>query len=88
MDIVITRDNFQTLANIIIVDLIHPYLVQCASMTTHAVTIVVHDKAQFHIEQALRDDFIPLAIETYSCLYPCFNSFLISCAHACIARHQ
>jgi len=35
-----------------------------------------------------KDDFIPLAIETYGCFHLCFESFLTSCVHACIACHQ
>ncbi len=38
--------------------------------------------------ECLGDDFTPIAIETYSCLHPCFDSFFISYVHACIACHQ
>ncbi len=89
MDIVITRDNFRTLANVVITNPTHINLVQCASMTiVDAVIVIAQDKARSYIERAPRDDFIPLAIETYRCFHPCFNSFLTSCVHACIARHQ
>jgi hypothetical protein len=51
VDIVITRDSFQTLAVVVIADLTCPNLVQCAStMTTHASTTVAQDKAQSYIE--------------------------------------
>jgi hypothetical protein len=88
MDIIMTKDNFRTLVNVVIVDSICPKLVQCTSTTSHVVTIVAQDKAWSYIEQVLGDDFIPLAIKTYSCLCPCFDSFLISCVHVCIVCHQ
>jgi hypothetical protein len=45
-DIVITRDIFQTLVDIVIVNLIHTNLVQHAStMTTHPTTIIAQNKA-------------------------------------------
>jgi len=47
----------------------------------------VQNKTQSYVEQTLGNDFIPLAIETYSYLHPCFDSFLISCVHAYIVRH-
>jgi hypothetical protein len=34
------------------------------------------------------NDFIPLAIETYSCFHPRFDSILSSCVHATITCHQ
>jgi hypothetical protein len=42
----------------------------------HDVTIIAQDKARSHIEQMPRNDFIPLAIKTYDCLHPPFDSFL------------
>jgi len=46
MNIVITRDDFQTLVDVVIVDLTCTNLVQCAStMIVHVTTIVVQDKA-------------------------------------------
>jgi hypothetical protein len=45
MNIIITKDNFQTLRNVVIVDLTHTNLVQHVSMMTmQAATIVVQDK--------------------------------------------
>jgi hypothetical protein len=45
MDIVITKDDFSTLANIVIVDPTHTNLVQhVLSMTMHVATIVAQDK--------------------------------------------
>jgi hypothetical protein len=47
MDIAITKDSFKTLVNIVIFDLIHINLVQCASITiTHAMIVVTQNKAQ------------------------------------------
>jgi hypothetical protein len=89
MDIVIARYKLWTLVNIIIVDLTHTNLVQWASTTTtHATIIIAQDKAQSYIEWAPRNDFIPLAIETYGCFHPHFDSFLSSCVHANITCHQ
>jgi len=34
-------------------------------MASHAVTIAIQDKARSYVEQAPKDDFIPLAIKTY-----------------------
>jgi hypothetical protein len=46
MDIVIIKNDFQTLANVVIVNLTHTNLVQHVSTATpHATTIVVKDKA-------------------------------------------
>jgi hypothetical protein len=78
MDLIITRNNFQTLMDIVIVDSTCTNSMQCVSMTTlHA--IAAQDKAQSYTEQAPKNDFIPFAIKTYDCLHPCFDSFLTSC---------
>jgi hypothetical protein len=58
-----------------------------STMTTHASTIVAKDKAQSYTKWTLKDDFITLAIKTYNCLHPCFDSFFISYVHAYIAHH-
>jgi hypothetical protein len=80
MDLVITKDNFQTLMDVVIADLTRTNLMQCVSMTTlHVTTIVTQDKARSYTEQAPKDDFIPFAIETYDCFHPCFDSFPTSC---------
>jgi glutaminase len=57
-------------------------------MIVHATIVVAQDKAQSYIERTLGNDFIPLAIETYGCLHPHFDSFLTSYVHACITCHQ
>jgi len=82
MDIFITRNNFRTLIDIIIVDLIHTNMMQWVLVTTtHAMMMAIQEKTQSYAKQALGDDFIPLAIETYGCLYSRFDSFLfITCA--------
>jgi hypothetical protein len=47
VDIVITKDNFQTLVDVVIVNQIHTNLVQRASMMiVHVTTIVVQNKAR------------------------------------------
>jgi hypothetical protein len=63
VDIVITINNFRTLANIIIVNSTCIDLVQCVSMTTmHAITIVAQNKAWSYTKRTLGNNFIPLAI--------------------------
>jgi len=45
--IVITKDSFQTLMNVVIADPIHTDLVQCASITiTHAMIVVTQNKTR------------------------------------------
>ncbi len=44
MDIVITRDGFQTLVDIVIANSTRTNLVQCASTTTHAIIIAAQNK--------------------------------------------
>jgi hypothetical protein len=47
VDIVITKDSFRTLADIIIANMTHTNLVQHALMTTmHVTTIATQDKAR------------------------------------------
>ncbi len=88
IDIVITRDNFQTLTNIVIADPTCTNLVQHTSITTaHAGTIAVQNKARSYTKWTSRNDFIPLAMETYNCLHFCFDYFLTSCVHACRTCH-
>jgi hypothetical protein len=70
--------------------LLHSYNVAIKGklfLKTHAVTIVVQDKARFYIEQVLGDDFIPLAIETYDCFHLYFDFFFASCVHPYIICH-
>jgi len=87
MDVVITRDNSWTLMDVVITNLTCIDLVQRVStMITHVVTIVAH-KAWSYTKQTSRDDFVPLAIETYDCLHPHFDFFLTSCVHANIIHN-
>jgi hypothetical protein len=89
MDILITKNNFQTLMNVIIVDLTHTDMVQRTSiMTTHVMMLVVQDKNTTYVKRALGDDFIPLAIEMYGCFHFHFDYFFIACAHTIIPCHQ
>jgi hypothetical protein len=88
MDIVITRDGFQTLVDIIITDPTRTNLVQCASTTTtHVATIVAQNKTRSYIKRTPRNDFIPFAIKTYGCFHLYFYSFFIYYVHASIIRH-
>ncbi len=67
MDIIITKDSFRTLENVI-TDLTCLDLVQRFSTTIARATIVaVQDKAQSYTKQTPKDDFIPLVIKTYNC---------------------
>jgi hypothetical protein len=89
MDIVITRDGFQTLVDIVITNSTHTNWVQHAWTTTINATIVsARNKAQSYTECMLEDDFMPLAIETYGSFHPHFDSFFISYVHANIVHHQ
>jgi hypothetical protein len=75
--------------NVIIVDPTRIDLVQHALMrTTHAVAIVVQNKARSYTKQTPRNNFIPLAIKTYDCLHLHFDSYFTSYVHANIAYHQ
>jgi hypothetical protein len=67
--------------NVVVANLIHMDMVQYASSaTTHATTITFQEKAQLHVELILGDDFILLAMKSYSCFHSCFDSFLTPCA--------
>jgi hypothetical protein len=48
------------------------------TMTSHVAMMVAQEKTIN--EQALGNDFIPIAIETYGCLHSHFDSFFITCA--------
>jgi hypothetical protein len=61
---------------------------RASTTTTHAATVTIQNKAQSFTEQTPRNDFIPLAIKTYNSVHCRFDSFLTSCVHANIARHQ
>jgi hypothetical protein len=62
VDIFITKNNFQTLTNFVIVNSTCIDLVQCALMTiTHAMTVVTQNKTQSYTKQTPRDYFISLA---------------------------
>jgi hypothetical protein len=65
VDIIIIKDNFCTLADVVIVNLTRTNLVSCVSTTTMHVAIVAdQNNAQSYTEQAQGNDFIPLAIKT------------------------
>jgi hypothetical protein len=89
MDIVITKNNFHTLVDVFIVNSTRIDLVQHAStMTMHVMIVAAQNKAQSYTKQVLGNDFIPLAVKTYSCFHLHFDSFLTSYVHECIAHHQ
>jgi hypothetical protein len=74
--------------NVIIVDPTHIDLVQNVLMkTTYAIAIVIQNKARSYTKRAPRNDFIPLAIETYDFFHLHF-SFFTFYVHANIACHQ
>ncbi len=84
MDIVIIKDDFQTLVNVVIVDSTHTNLVQRVSMTTlHATIVATKYKARSYSKWTPGDDFIPFAIETPSSNF----YFLTFCVHVNIIRH-
>jgi hypothetical protein len=55
--------------------------------TTRVAMMVIQEKTQLYVELTLSDDFIPIIIETYGCIYFGFDSFLTTCAQTIIARH-
>jgi hypothetical protein len=89
MDILITKDNLWTLMDIVIAYSTHINMKQRTSTTTtHVVMMTTQEKTQSYIERIPSNDFIPLAMETYGCLYFCFDSLFIACAHTTITRYQ
>ncbi len=83
------QKQFSNLGRIVIanptcIDLVQHVLM----MTTHSAKVIAQDKARSYTKQTPGNDFIPLAIKTYNCLHLYFDSFLTSCVHANIARHQ
>jgi hypothetical protein len=76
MNVYCHHRQFQTVADVVIVNSIHIDLVRCVLMiVAHVTTIVAKDKTRSYTNQALGDDFIFLAIEAYGCLHPRFDSF-------------
>jgi len=59
VDIVITRDIFRILVDVVIVNLTHTNLVQHALTTTHPTTVIAQNKAWSYIERTQGNDFIP-----------------------------
>jgi len=60
--------------NVVIANLIHTNMVQYASSTTtHVTTITIPKKAQLYAEFILGNDFIPLAMKSYSCFHFCLT---------------
>ncbi len=83
INILITKESFQTLMDIIIADSTHIYMVQPTLTTTiHTTMMGIQEKTWSYIEWALGDDFIFLAIETYHFLFIfdclCLNHYRMS----------
>jgi len=57
MDIVIIRNNFRTLVDVVIANLTRIDLVQHATMTTHASRVVAQDKVRSYTERTPKDWF-------------------------------
>jgi hypothetical protein len=81
MDIFINRNNFQTLMDVVITNLTCIDMVQQTStITTLVMMMVVQEKTQSYVEQALDDDFIPLlwvvSIGALICLVFLMDGFL------------
>jgi hypothetical protein len=82
-----TRNNFQTLINIIIVDSTYLNMVQCVvSTTTHVMIVASQKKTRSYIERTSKDTFIPLAIKTYGFFHIRFNSFFTTYVQATITQ--
>jgi hypothetical protein len=89
MNIVITRDGFWTLVDVVIVDSTCIDLVlHVLMMITHATIVAIQDKTRSYTKHSPRNDFNPFAIETYGCLHPCFDSIFTSCVHVNITHCQ
>ncbi|KAL3682484.1 hypothetical protein R1sor_000506 [Riccia sorocarpa] len=43
-------------------------------------------KVRDYADRDPSDDFIPLALETYGCLHPRFDAFIVQCAHDMLSR--
>jgi hypothetical protein len=81
MDILITKNGFQTLMDVIITNPIYIDMVQQTLTTTiHVVMMVAQENTRSYVERALGNDFIPLSIETYGCLHSHHDSFFTTCA--------
>jgi hypothetical protein len=64
MDILITKNNFQTLVDIVIANPTHINMVQRAStMTTHVMMMVAQEKTRSYNERTLGNDSFPLLLK-------------------------
>jgi hypothetical protein len=82
-----TKNNLQTLIDIVIIDSTYLNMVQCAvSTTTHAMIVATQKKTRSYVEHTSKDTFIPLVVKTYGCLHSRFNSFFTTCVQATIAH--
>jgi hypothetical protein len=82
VDIVLIANGICTLANIIIVDPTHVNLIsQVAYSWGMVITIATQAKFVSHWDRHPKDDFIPIAIEIFICLYQQADDFLHQCAN-------
>jgi hypothetical protein len=64
MDIIITKNDFWPLMDVVIVDLTCTNMVYRTSMTiTHVAMMTIQEKTQSYVERALGDDFILVVID-------------------------
>jgi len=77
MDIVLTIDGTHTLANVVIVNLIHVNLVSWVTFSQGVATMIIAQaKIVSYCVWHPKDDFILLAIEIFGCLHQQVNDFL------------
>ncbi len=88
VNILITRNDFQTLMDIVIIDQTFTYMVQWTSTTSHETMMAIQKKTRSCAKQAPGDDFTPFIIKMYGCFHSCFDSFLTTCAQTIIVHHQ
>jgi hypothetical protein len=62
VDIVITKNGFWTLMDVVIVDSTRTNMVQRTLTTTHAKMMAVQEKTQSYVERTLNDTFTPLLL--------------------------
>jgi len=66
VDILIIKDGFWTLMDVVIADVIHTNMMQWTLMTTTQIMMMaVREKTWWYAKWTLGDDFIPFVIETY-----------------------
>jgi hypothetical protein len=80
---VLTKDDIQTLAEIVIADPMRMNLLPQFCVTIRFVVFdVAQAKERSYQNQHPIDQFLPLAIEIFNCLHKYANMFLHDCANA------